>query len=258
MAIALVAHTGASSTTNNNVTTSAIDTTGATLLVFVISDGGSATISDSKGNSWGTANIGPSGGSRAQSRIFSVKSPTVGTGHTFTASSTGAGPSIEILAFSGTDTSANVDQTNSASAVSAANLAPGSITPSVNNEVVVTGFAYDPGLSASITNDSNFTITDVNQGAGGQAWAGAAAYSIQTTAAAVNPNWSTGAGSADGATIASFKAAVPTGTKDVTTAAALSTQNTQDVGTAASISLIPLSITPRLNAKWYHFWGGRK
>lgn len=204
MAIALVAHVGAVSTTSNNVTSAAIDTTGANLLVLVLSDSdGSTVISDSKSNTW-TSAVGPTGPS-PKVRIFYAKNPTVGTGHTFTGTSSAKFPSIYASAFSGADTTAPLDQINSATSPGAASLQPGSVTPSANGELLVTGFTTNSSDTMSI--GSSFTLLDQHGTVGGQAFGGGSAYLVQATAAAINPTWSDGSGSGlDGVAIATFKA----------------------------------------------------
>jgi hypothetical protein len=207
MAIALVANTGAQSADSNSVTTAGINTTGATLLVAVVSYfPGSVSLSDSVGglgNTWVQAV--DSGGTPGVSAIWYVKNPThVGSGHTFTQNVSGSFPSIDVLAFSGTDTSANVDQINSVGN-GAPPQATGSVTPSADNEVVVSGFAINTTGSDSI--DSGFTITDQQPSIAGLCVGGAAAYLIQTTATAVNPTWDGTHGFGCGVTIATFKAA---------------------------------------------------
>lgn len=210
MAFAAVGHAKGASTNNNDATTSAFDTTGADLLVaHVSSSAGDGTMSDSKGNTWNIA-VGPTAAGRADSVIFWCIPTSVGSGHTFTYSKSGDSPNLSVEAFSGF-TSGTVDQTNSATAVSAANLQPGSITPSVDNCLVVSGFGHDNGTVGAVT---GYTVTDTDAGAGGLAWGGSMAYQIQTTATATNPTWSTGAGSADSATIVSFKAGTAAATRE--------------------------------------------
>lgn len=204
MAFSLIVNVAAGSTVNNTVTTGAVDTTGADFLVAIVSDvgvGDIPAVSDSKSNSWTALTrkvIGFAG-----SKIHYCQSPTVGSGHTFTASSAGASsPSIAVLAFSGSAVSP-FDVENGATGQSVSSLSTGSVTPSENNELVIAGVCWYPAGTVSI--NGGFTISDqvnydgVHMGVG-------AAYLIQTSAAAANPAWSGVSFSDVAATIATFKA----------------------------------------------------
>ena len=210
MSIAVLAGTGvgAGSTDRNTVTTAAVDTTGADLIVAVVSDFGTtrATFSDSKGNAWTplpTTQLGTS----AACRIFWTRPTSIGSGHTFTATQTNSFPSINVLAFSGGATSP-VDQQNGATFSAVTSAQPGSITPTENNELVVSALTSDNqalSLSASgMTVSSNVTQTTNCE-------RGALAYVIQTTATAVNPTWSWTLSSNGALRSASFKAAAASG-----------------------------------------------
>jgi hypothetical protein len=211
MAFALVVNTGAGSTTANNVTTSAIDTTGASLIVCAVGSthGVSANVSDSKSNTWSSLTLRqPSSGVRH--RLWYVASPVVGTGHTFTVTTSGGAPAICVTAWSGAHTSP-FDVENGATTNSGTSLATGSITPSENDELVIAGISNDTAASAR-TIGSGFTITDDITYVAGQHKPSTQAYLIQTTAAAVNPTWSWTTSDRGAACIASFKiAAAATG-----------------------------------------------
>lgn len=193
MAIALVANAIAvSSDGEADAVTSAINTTGANLLVVMIGhydEGrGPVTLSDSKTNTWTPITSYGVGGTNQKIIGFYVASPTVGSGHTFTAH-TESGltyHAICVAAFSGAHATP-YDTINGNSSSGAASLAPGSITPSEDNCLVVSGVNYDSASTGSV--DSGMTVTDkVENGAGNQATG--MAYKIQTTAAAINPTWS--------------------------------------------------------------------
>ena len=208
MTIALVTHTQLAGPSGGG-TTSAINTTGASLLVLTVSEYAAGPLSlptDSKGNTWTGLTTRTAGSTYG--RIFYAVNPTVGTGHTFTLSGANSFCVVDVLAFSGVDTSSPFDVQNGASSLSgAATQAPGSVTPSANNSVVITGIAAEsPGTTATV--DLSFTITDQSGQVNGVNFAGAAAYLIQTTAGAVNPTWTYSSGTVStAATIAVFKAA---------------------------------------------------
>lgn len=228
-AITIDKTTSASSSDSNDITTGALDTTGDTLFVIVEScyiSGTNCSINtvpiDSNGNTWHMAvNSQQNGGGASYGTIFYAYdksgSPLVtGSGNTFsTNSSNSSYPSMEVLTFKGTLTTGNpLDQTNN-SAVgtgSVSTVQPGSITPSVNNEVIVSSLtSFDTSLNVSI--DSGMTITGQIPGVGGQHFSSAAAYIVQTTAGAINPTWTNAQTVTSlAAGIASFKAGAATST----------------------------------------------
>lgn len=203
------------STNSNGTTTAALDTTGATLLVFGIAHldaQGPGTPSDSKANTWAQA---ATAGNTCGIDIFYVKNPAVGSGHTFSNTGTANYPSLFILAFAGTDTSADRDQQNSATASTATTIQPGSVTPSTNNQVVVT-VVCETAVSGTWSIDGGFTISNQGPVQAGAAYGGGMAYLIQTTAAAANPTWTTNSAAAFlSAGVDTFKTAASAG--DVTT-----------------------------------------
>jgi hypothetical protein len=204
MAIALVVNTEFASPNTNGGTTGAIDTTGATLLVVHVSDvDGTGTISDSKGNTWLTGRAGL--GLGPYSAIYYAENPTVGSGHTFTVTiAAGKSPNMQVMAFSGTAIASVKDQSNGASTGSPqSTLQPGSVTPTEDNELVVTGAAYGD-LTATTPTISGYTISDWQEQQNSAHFGGAAAYAVQTTATATNPTWGTGRGFT-GSTIVTFR-----------------------------------------------------
>lgn len=205
MAYSLITHALLPGGATGN-TSSPIDTTGATLLVIVVADadGTSATITDSKSNTW-TGLTAPSSGA-GRGRIYYSKNPTVGTGHTFTTSGTtivGA-----IMVFSGADTTSPFDVENGAIYTTETSAQPGSVTPANNGSLIIAGFG---GANSNTGNSINagFTITDAAALTPGVEYGVIGAYLIQGTLGAVNPTFSYtnlyGGGS--GAVIAVFKPA---------------------------------------------------
>lgn len=203
MAYSLVDHVATSSPDGNDATTSsAINTTGASLLIMAIADVGGTTPVDSKSNTW----VGLTAQSNVlRARLWYVDAPTVGAGHTFgTTSGGGHYPSIAIQAWSGSLPSP-FDVENGALGVSATSLQTGSITPNLNNELVVAMFGIQD--ADTITVDSGMTITDQINLGGNQHYGVVLAYLIQTTAAAINPRFSFSVAQSPCATIGAFKAA---------------------------------------------------
>lgn len=188
MSFALVAHTIAGSTSNAPITTSGIDTTGASLLVVEITDftGGSTTLTDNKGNTWvGRTAKSDSGGGRC--RIYDCVTPTVGPGHTFTATPAGTSvPSIGVMAWSGSAVSP-FDRENG----TGASLSPGSVTPAADNALVIQALDHEAAAGA-VSISGSYTISDSIGIVGGSHFGSSFAYWVQTTATATNPTWTTG------------------------------------------------------------------
>lgn len=202
MAISLVAHTVQS---GNNPTTSAIDTTGASLLLvglscFTTSD----TPTDSKGNTWHSLTVQGTGGN-GLTQLWYAWNPSVGSGHTFSGNTNTYG--MTVAAFSGIQTSSDPldvqNGTTQTTAVTSTNT--GSITPSASGELV---FSYIGGNqeTGGFSIDSSLTITDQEAFISGTRYGQAMAYLVQAIAAAINPSWSWLPASPTGTTIAAFKA----------------------------------------------------
>lgn len=210
MTISHIASTSKGSSGGSTVTTDSIDTTGADLLVAVVSYYGNTTdpvLSDSKGNTWTGLTAREQSGVTFSNRIYYCKPTSVGSGHTFTAGPGGTSyPTISVSAFSGTKTSSVFDQeSGAATAGNVTSFQPGSITPSEDGCLLVTGVSTD-GTSHSINSSFNATATDKLTG---NHLGGGIAYKIQTTAAAENPMWSWTGSSSKAAAMASFKPAPP-------------------------------------------------
>jgi hypothetical protein len=200
MAITAIAGTIAGSSGGGAaVTTGSIDTTGATLLVVAIGTyyTSAPVVSDSKSNTW-TA-LTDRAGTNIHTRLYYCKSPTVGTGHTFTG--TNGYNSIAVYAFSGTDGS-DAESENGATTASALSLSTGSVTPTVNGSLLVSSVSGYYHVSMSI--NSSFTYQTINFGAGAYASTGLG-YLVQGTAGAINPTWSWSEGSDCAVAIAVFK-----------------------------------------------------
>jgi hypothetical protein len=185
MAIALIAHVSANSAGNASVTSSAIDTTGATLLVANLSYynlAATAQLTDFYNNTWTPLPLQFQ--TDASGRLFYCANPTVGTGHTFTLTN-GAYSAVAVAAFSGVNQLAPLDVSSGAPGTSAS-ATGGSVTPTNANSLVISGCAARN--TGNITGvGGGFTITDnVSTGA---VIDSALAYLIQTAATAANPAW---------------------------------------------------------------------
>jgi len=175
--------------------TGAIDTTGADLLVIVFgctqyaSRLSSGNISDSKSNSWTVLNIRDT--DEHAVAIAYCKPTSVGTNHTVIADAQIGFTygSLAFMAFSGTIAS-NVLDTSTGSTTTGT---PGSITPASSGELFITGVAANKSHAAAPTLGGIFTDVVNHYSASAEAFG--AAYSISSSASAVNPSWSIGEGS---------------------------------------------------------------
>ncbi len=189
----LVAHTGQGGTANS-VTTSAIDTTGANLLVASAAWNAGAVdpgvITDSKGNTW-TSLAEHGSGTGERNALYYCFGGTVGSGHTFTYSGAFQFPSMQVQAWSGM-ASSPFDVQNGNDVTAATSITIGSVTPSQANSVLITGIALDGEATAgNITINGGFTKSDTNAYSIGNFIGGAMAYKILTSSAATNPVWTT-------------------------------------------------------------------
>jgi hypothetical protein len=183
-----------------DVTTAAIDTTGATLLVAVLTDFAETTFSDSKSNTWTSLTKGTQ---FISTRIVYCVPSSVGSGHTFSASVASGFPSICVAAFSGAHATP-VDQQNGSTGNGITSIQPGSVTPTEDNELVIVGVGLGNGNAAGI-DMAGYTVPEEVY-YNGNAFTCALAYNIQTSATATNPTW-TWTGNEQGvARIATFKA----------------------------------------------------
>lgn len=178
--------------------TDPINTTGGSLAVVMASYyTAPPTITDSQGNTW--IGLTEYALSACKVRLYYSVLLFTSSSHTFSAS--GGGTTIGVNVFSGTNV-IPFDAENGNTSSSSNTIQPGSITPSVDGCVVVSGLDNSNATAASI--DSGFT--GISLGIGAQ-FAGGIAWKIQTTAAPENPTWSYTSADLEAATIASFKPA---------------------------------------------------
>lgn len=211
MAFSLLVHSSAGGTTGG--TTGAIDTTGADLIVLTVSwytAGSAITVSDSKSNTWTPRTTRTS--DFINTAIMYFRGGSVGSGHTFTVSSVGTSFSaIVVAAFSGS-ASVPYDVENGAGngGSPGTSLQTGNVTPSEDNELVITGMGLNASMASTAINGA-FVIPEAMAYNSGVNFGAALAYLIQTTATAANPTWSWGSVDDCSTAIATFKAAAAGG-----------------------------------------------
>jgi len=203
----LIAKT-AKGSSSSGVTTDGVDTTGATSIQLAVSSYHIApmpTISDSKGNTYTALSSYNDGTERIQ--MFYVENPTVGSGHTFTASGLSSFASIAVAAFKGGATSSSFDVENGNFSTGVTTVTTGSITPTQNNELILAAVNFNAaGDTVSINSGLN-VLAQFAPGSGTNFGVALAAKTLGT-AVAINPTWT--AGSVSGgmaASIAAFKLA---------------------------------------------------
>ncbi len=207
MAIALVASVSAKSTDTNGFTTGTITTTGANLLVAVLSGYNSfntPTVTDSKSNTWTPLTLQNSVGNHSLVIAYSVPT-SVGTTHSFNLVGATTYGSLCVISVSGSHTTP-FDQENGHIATISSTVQAGSVTPTQDNELIIAGVSGDGDSNASSI-DGSYNLVE-NQTTTANCQSGALAYLIQTSAAATNPTWTlTGSANIPIAVIATFKAA---------------------------------------------------
>lgn len=205
MAFAEVAHLS-EGTTADGGTTSAINTTGAAVLVAILAwypGGGTPTFADSKGNTWVPLTIRENLQNAAACRVlYVISGAVVGSGHTFTASGTGVYPSIHVIAFSASGVVSFDLQNGAGSNGIVATFQAGAITPSADNALVIAGTAIGDVQSISSIN-GGFTQYSVGTSDGNYVGGGIASL-VQGAAASANPTWTYSSDTTAAAAIASF------------------------------------------------------
>lgn len=186
------------------ITTNPIDTTGADLLV-VSTSGGAETLTDSKSNTWTPITAYGPGGATPVSELWYVRGGSVGAAHTFTAN-VGGFSIVAVSAFSGSAISPLDQETGGFTGAGTTSRQNGLITPSENNELIVSMLSLS-GDTSNTAIDSGFTLTDSMDAIAFVEYGGAMAYIIQTTAAAVDPTWSWTSSQKNSGAVATFKAA---------------------------------------------------
>lgn len=186
MAYALVAQV-----TGNGIagfTSSAINTTGANLLVVSASFGVDPplTISDSKGNTYVELTKTTSGGG-AIGCIYYCANPIVGSGHTFTVGGGTSAVAAILTAWSGASAAPYDQQSQTIFAPgTTAPFGATSVTPSEDGCLIIAGQAVEnSGFGATFTPGSGWTQVDRLNFVGGTSYGVSQLYRVQTTAAAI-------------------------------------------------------------------------
>lgn len=206
--ISLIDHQSASAAVGGTATTAAMNCAGANFLVAAVanynSDSSATTVTDSSGNTWTALTNYFSTDSALANLAFWYKANATVSGSQ-TASVTGSYAAITAACFRVVKTSSPLDQETGSNDVDATMpMSTGSITTTANGDLLMAAVASNNIGSVSI--DNSFTVLDTTvfllPGYGLTM-----AYKIQSTAAAINPAFTLGTATGNGATaISSFKA----------------------------------------------------
>jgi hypothetical protein len=145
-------------------TTGTIDTTGMNLItVGVTYSSGLTSITDNKSNTY-TLRAGPvSAGDKKA--FYDCQNPTVGAGHTFTATPTGGGPTnnygtLEVASYSGIAASSPIDQTNTRTQLATTDWDTNNVTTTQADELLVSVGTLGLGTSVTFTAQNSFTMQE--------------------------------------------------------------------------------------------------
>ena len=169
----------------------AIDTTGANFLVyFHCGTQATSAPTDSKSNTWTDLDHVYENVDALGVRLWVCASPSVGSGHTFTAPA--FYESAMVFALSGVNATYDDTRTSASNSGSVTSIQPGSLTPSQDGDILLGALANNVnGTSSSHTLSGLTSIGAIEAGSAINADGG---YVIQTTATALNPTfgWTTG------------------------------------------------------------------
>ena len=215
MATLKASGSAAASNANAPTCTLTLDTTGATLLVLAVACfdyngryvANSNAPSDSNGNTWTGKTLQVSADTFSGIRVFYVNSasPTVGSGHVFTAGSTNdtAYPLMWVWAIDSTSSGPFNAESGNVAAGSPTSIQQAASVGS-SGDFAVCAVCNNLGTGTSQAIDSGFTITGTKYGfVGGTHGAGAGAY-LNGLSGAVQPTWSGLDGSGTATAIATF------------------------------------------------------
>lgn len=184
----------------SDLTTSAIDTTGANLLIIYAAqytnNTGSVAPTDSRGNTWHGLNDQYDGNS-VQAQISYAYDHggaplSVGTANTFTLHNDFGlyKAAICAIALSGSFNGDPYDGQQSSATNLVSTIQAGSITPGESNAIVISG-VYSTYQDVALSVDGGFTLVDQARLDGSTRWGIGIAYLAEGAATAANPTWTT-------------------------------------------------------------------
>lgn len=170
-----------------NITTSGVDTTGSSFIAVSVAGFFNATwtVSDNYGNTFTALTRRQDGGNFEAVQIFYCINPTVGTGHTFTATNVGFGE-VGVAYFSGMSASAFLSEDGGANGSSSSTVTPTTgVTPSTANSVCIFSIGgLDNFYTNTLSVDSGYTLAILPLG---HNIAVAVAYKVLTSSSLQKP-----------------------------------------------------------------------
>ena len=201
----LVAHQKANAAGTSTATTAAVDTTGAKLIIIIASwYDTSATVTDSKGNTYTALTDYKDSSTVEHCRIFYCINPTVGSGHTFSLTADYSVICAAAFSYSGGTPAFDVETGYNHSGATVSSFNPGSVTGTGSAPLYVVGATWNT-VGVTVTSlDSPFSTALDQSGQGGNTLNGMLSYANTTGAQNPTINFS-GSVSAGAAAIAAFK-----------------------------------------------------
>lgn len=185
-------------------TSTAVDSTGANLIVAAVCNIGGVSFSDSKANGW-TALTTRSNGAVTVTLVYCIN-PTVGAGHTFSVAGTAATVSVQGFNDSMGTPTFDVENGSAGGTGGTTSYQGGSITPANANSLIVSGVMGGGDSQTAYTVDSGLTIGAAFNNIPSTSLESESAYLFQSVAAAINPLWSWTGGTGNyGVSTAAFK-----------------------------------------------------
>ena len=202
-----VAAATVSSPFGGSATSAPVDTTGATLYVLTLSSFdnlGTATVTSSPSQTWTALNrYSNSHDGTGNGVMYYVCGPATSASQAITV--TGDYATAVFAAYSGTATSNCFDSPNQNGNITyngGSTFQPGSITPSQNGALIVSGLGANSSAS-SVSIDSGFTIVGTYAGT----HFSSQAFQVQPSASSINPTWTE---SSDGHAVPYIASFLPT------------------------------------------------
>jgi hypothetical protein len=211
MAWSLIADVDAGSSGGGTFTSGAINTTGATLLIAVVTSFASATaptLTDSAGNTWVSQTAQSSGGlTPGRLQIFWVdnNTPNTSASHTVTLTGAGAFSAVEFAAFSGSGSNPDDQFSTVSTGIATASPSANPITPTLNDSLIIAAFTHSSATTPSVSIDSGMTIVASRAFSSGNHFACYVAWLEQITAASIDPTWTLGTAQTCAVQVMSFK-----------------------------------------------------
>ena len=201
----LLSHLVAQDVTGNGMTSSALDITGATLIVTATATlSAGPVLSDLLGNVYNPI-LGLNSSGTHLNYHYSV--PTIFGSDTWTVTAGGGNSALAVAVFRNTKASAPLDQQNGNTNGATSSVTTGNVLPTTNNQLVIYAATENGGSGADFPLSANLGTVIENVGFTAKAQAMAMGFIVQGTAGNANVTWSWPNLHFGAAVIATFKPA---------------------------------------------------